>query len=679
MATLKLSTWLVFIACSTILGAQGASEPFLCLPEPTLVNEFLLANCSNWTNPVLGKQNPRQNGVAPLQVIKCASLTPPGGLSYYLYQVQPPSYACERPPPRVFSTHHQEYEVWGHPVTTSLLAFFCLTMFSSFLVVVGLAIPYIIYFVVHDTVNEARHVELQPVSKEPAGACSAGDSSALETGGERDLCGDEHVKPTPLRKILLLGFAATLVPAILAARFTRPARECFTSRTWTALDGPVGLPDPSEGLNQFLQSANMGLDVGQNVGLQSVSLKPCQTATLNFYVGQLDTSCAQLGDPYGGRWPIEYEREGDIELPTLALPHAMVPLLSFMSYLSWLLFLLISYAPQFGQGASEGCLAVPEPSLNAFLLANASNWTNPVLGEQTPGQTGPAPLQVIKCASLTPPGGLSYDFYQIQPPTQACERPPPRVFSTHHQEYKVWGHPVTTFLVAFVSLTVFITFLVLLGFGIPYSIIRLVQDVKKASEGHVELQAVSTSSSEAPCNASIGSETVDPATDWKKVVWDALRDERGNPTMLSKRILLAFAVAFIPAVLAGLATPRASKCFTSRTWRGLDGPVGLPDPSEGLNQFLTTANGGPRNLTLKVCQTDTLNFYVGQLNTSRAQLGNPYAGRWPMDSERERKIESFFCSYVKLSCAGPIVIFLYLLAFPAKVGQLLTRTRATGA
>ncbi|GAQ87079.1 hypothetical protein KFL_003300020 [Klebsormidium nitens] len=53
------------------------------------------------------------------------------------------------------------------------------------------------------------------------------------------------------------------------------------------------------------------------------------------------------------------------------------------------------------------------------------------------------------------------------------------------------------------------------------------------------------------------------------------------------------------------------------------GPVQLPDPSEGLNHFLTQSNAA---LTLTLCITDAMGFYVG-FPDSCPQLGDPYGGR----------------------------------------------------
>ncbi|GAQ79818.1 hypothetical protein KFL_000390060 [Klebsormidium nitens] len=121
--------------CATL--AQGASEPFLSLPEPSLVNAFLLATPP--TGPT--RRSVNKPGQYPssifitlflsLQVIKCASLTP--GPSYDFYQVQVPGYnACEAPPPRIYNTHHQSASVWDHK-GLALVDFLSLTIWSSVL------------------------------------------------------------------------------------------------------------------------------------------------------------------------------------------------------------------------------------------------------------------------------------------------------------------------------------------------------------------------------------------------------------------------------------------------------------------------------------------------------------------------------------------------------------------
>ncbi|GAQ84604.1 hypothetical protein KFL_001970050 [Klebsormidium nitens] len=93
---------LVLVTCCwTVLSApNGSSAQTLptnqSLPEPTLVNGFLLSNHSNWTNPVLG------NTPRPLQVIKCQSLTKP---VYDFYQIEAPRKTCHIPPPLVNVLH----------------------------------------------------------------------------------------------------------------------------------------------------------------------------------------------------------------------------------------------------------------------------------------------------------------------------------------------------------------------------------------------------------------------------------------------------------------------------------------------------------------------------------------------------------------------------------------------
>lgn len=82
--------------CPNVSNAQALIPANQSLPEPTLVNEFLLNNQSNWTNPVLG------NPPRPLQVIKCQSLTQP---VYDFYQIEASRKACQIPPPIVNVLH----------------------------------------------------------------------------------------------------------------------------------------------------------------------------------------------------------------------------------------------------------------------------------------------------------------------------------------------------------------------------------------------------------------------------------------------------------------------------------------------------------------------------------------------------------------------------------------------
>lgn len=77
--------------------------------------------------------------------------------------------------------------------------------------------------------------------------------------------------------------------------YTEDALKCVWPETWVEHHGPVRLPDPNQGINQYLSSNP----------LTSPAIPPLQLCTkrsLQFYVA-CSTSCAKLGDPYNGLLP----------------------------------------------------------------------------------------------------------------------------------------------------------------------------------------------------------------------------------------------------------------------------------------------------------------------------------------------------------------------------------------
>ncbi|GAQ79822.1 hypothetical protein KFL_000390110 [Klebsormidium nitens] len=291
--------WLLLLSFNP--PVYGASEKFLSLPEPSLVNEFLLSTqCANWTNPVLVEQTQ-----APLQVIKCQSFTA-NGPRYDFYQVQTPSNAiCEAPPPRIYITHHQSMALWDNK-WPAIRAFVSLTVWNSVVVIV-LGFILLVCTERPDPESDVRDSQRQSVelgvksSSSPrshsqdaldeAEACLSeveGKSPHVATGQEEDSYA------SMARKGILIAF---ILGSLLAAYATPRAIRCSVQENRRTLWGPVGLPNPDRGLNQFMASASAS--AGKNV----TSLKLCQTDKLNFYVGQVKTSCEQLGEPYAARTP----------------------------------------------------------------------------------------------------------------------------------------------------------------------------------------------------------------------------------------------------------------------------------------------------------------------------------------------------------------------------------------
>ncbi|GAQ84512.1 hypothetical protein KFL_001920125 [Klebsormidium nitens] len=83
------------------------------------------------------------------------------------------------------------------------------------------------------------------------------------------------------------------------------------------------------------------------------------------------------------------------------------------------------------------------------------------------------------------------------------------------------------------------------------------------------------------------------------------------------------------------------------------GPVDLPDPSQGLNQFLEDSDA---SLRLELCKKSKMSFYVGFPDSCK-QLGSPY-GRLeaPVKSGARSKSKSFFLAWIQ--AAGLICIYL---------------------
>lgn len=279
--------------------AHGASEPFLSLPEPSLVNAFLLANASDWTNPALGEQT----RAVPLQVIKCASLA--AGPSYDLYQVQVPGYGCEAPPPRIFNVSHQSAAVWDNK-KLALIDFISLTLWNSIVAFLAFIMGLFCLAFVGDAVREeastsrkkSSSLELAENSSRSQNEAGTACISEADRGNVDQQCEEERrrrLMPVRTCRIAWIIFVAIpVIIALLAAHATPRAIRCTIRDTWYTLVGPVGLPDPSQGLNDFLASGPDG---------QNLALRLCQTSSLNFYVGHFDTSCEQLGEPYGGLSP----------------------------------------------------------------------------------------------------------------------------------------------------------------------------------------------------------------------------------------------------------------------------------------------------------------------------------------------------------------------------------------
>jgi hypothetical protein len=305
---------------------------------------------------------------------------------------------------------------------------------------------------------------------------------------------------------------------------------------------------------------------------------------------------------------------------------------------------------------SEGSVSLPEPTLvNQFLLSNSSNWTNPLFGDQ------PQALQVVRCQSLL--SGAVYDFYQVQQaPWQggACANPPPvlvkgRPRGNHELSLgsKVGKLALTIYIyISFVLAGQIVVFLVIVVAGVVLHIfvescLKCFGVEPKGPESEAAPQDAieaptdppNPAVEETPCQAAIRAlEESAPETSADQ------QAERNKPapgpalpavqvlfTLVACLLLggLVAAEGFV-SVWAPTVTPKALKEHLLQTVTERLGPVSLPNPTHGLNQFLRFNN--ETELALTLCSTDNLEFYMG-LSDSCAQVGDPYAGRGAAEEE----------------------------------------------
>lgn len=319
---MALAVSLVF--CLSASGAQAISIASRCssLPEPDVVNEFLLHNCSQWTNPVLGGQ------LQALQLIKCRSLSASGS-TYEFYQAQVPSEACEKPPPLVTVVHHRKVPLSGrwfwHPWTVAiflslftmsvLVPLLCFAVVSGAIILGPGLLPFFLWNELIDGLTMGERFEQK--TWQGTGQQQPGESiEDVSVEGQPAGSGPVFLKilsaktadsmKMTLKDIAL--FAAQSVAFIVGLRCfcmfmamagyavieTPKALKCLYPETWVDTLGPVRLIDPNQGLNQYLAST---------LGESNLTLKLCATKRLQFYVG-CSSSCKVLGEPYAERLPV---------------------------------------------------------------------------------------------------------------------------------------------------------------------------------------------------------------------------------------------------------------------------------------------------------------------------------------------------------------------------------------
>ncbi|GAQ84510.1 hypothetical protein KFL_001920110 [Klebsormidium nitens] len=270
-------------------------------------------------------------------------------------------------------------------------------------------------------------------------------------------------------------------------------------------------------------------------------------------------------------------------------------------------------------------LTLPAPYLvNSFLMNNATNLFNPLFGAE-----GPRPLQVIKCQpklrSTKKSVGPAYEFYQVQAPDTACNFPPPVETVVHHHHvgsFKYWA----SFIAVYVSLSFLLLSTVILG--VPFAAGTFLENRWKASPPEEpsapDLEAPASEPQAAPQEAAGGDPFAEPdyesemeADAEERVKSMASREHASN--LITSYDMLS--LIFILVATAFTTSAAMKEMFPKTTIQRL-GPVALPDPSQGLNQFLKEMDG---SLSLELCKTPKMSFYVGFPDNCE-RLGDPYGG-----------------------------------------------------
>ena len=341
-----------------------------------------------------------------------------------------------------------------------------------------------------------------------------------------------------------------------------------------------------------------------------------------------------------------------------------------------LLLTLSSIATSARGDYSNSCSPLPEPTLvNQFLSTNRSDLRNPAFRESVSlldAQLGfrfPRQLQVVKCHSLR---NHSFDFYQVESPSQKCKAPPPLDFDvspTVGSKLKGPGGLLFyTFLISLVVsgfttwfLVLWIPELVIEKFG-PLAICWLLGKLSfSPPQAEASGYDVEQGQFRAAFEQNINGEwtQVDkPAHERPTSGGSVALRETGSDLHYLERPSLS-----LPTPQAGLGGPLpqtsalqkgcdflkgiawccygiafyatlislvgfivvAMMCQTSVNEIALKGPIRLPEPAGALNEFLEES--GLRNLTL--CTTETMSFYVSCPIDSCHDLGEPYGERAP--------------------------------------------------
>lgn len=326
MALQFLLMSLLLVGCSNICGASGLPD---CapLPDPTLVNDFLLQNCSGWTNPVLGGK--------PLQVIKC-ELHSSSASRFDFYQVEASEQICDSPPPLVKAAPLRYEGNYGDSGDNFVWVWYLGQFVGSLFWVVGISLAQWLavvlawlvlvvllgafagaWFWLRKALGKAlSNLTTRYTSEQYRGASATLEQDSLGEDASKFEADMSLTSPTlpPLgwRIVssvlrLLWGAGAVLIgvalvlASVLSIFFVMIAPIiaikgyiCYNHYGPVTQEGaPVSLPNPDQaGLNQYLFP-----QFGTNLTL-------CQTQNLQYYVACSKQSCDQLGEPYGTRLPV---------------------------------------------------------------------------------------------------------------------------------------------------------------------------------------------------------------------------------------------------------------------------------------------------------------------------------------------------------------------------------------
>lgn len=367
--------------------------------------------------------------------------------------------------------------------------------------------------------------------------------------------------------------------------------------------------------------------------------------------------------------------------------------------------------PPASDGNSGRCFPLPDPALvNRFLLTNHSDLRNPAFRESINGFDAsggfrfPRALQLVKCHSL---GNASFDFYQVESSSKrVCEAPPPLDFDVSRDVRGKLKGPGGLLFFAFLVAAIITALSTLFGvFNFAELVVRTIgrlarwlreklcasppvypsaesaSDIEEEASHRATFELVKDvwvldkSASQATLSGGSGSSTVSatlpPYPSWPPIPQIITREETPKRTSALQKTW-AFAKGLASCVYAILLFGSLfglegliiflMLCQSEVNEVTSKGPIGLPDPAGGLNQFLSDSGTG---LNLMLCTTGIISFYVSCPDVQNCSgLGEPYgADRVPMKEPLRVCPDYFGRSLVKMDtiqylCFGMAVVIV---------------------